>query len=182
MNKIWYFYHFTLVYAILTENVNNHYRIQMVTLPHTCLERCIPFICWKMHHRLLKYIQSKPFMDLEVFSHSLRSFHRSQWEISLPFTYFSHEGKRGRPTLSYIWIPKKVPLSGRAFRRAFSLDPTDCPWVSEDAPYRPLLVFKNSISNLAFSLILRRSFQPCWRIFPNLSFSEKLEKPWIMST
>ena len=97
-------------------------------------------------------------MDLEVFSYSLRSFHRSQWEISLPFIYFSHAGKRGQPTLSYVWIPKKVPLSGRAFRRTFSLDPTDCPWVSEDAPYRPLLVFKNSISNLAFSLILRRSF------------------------
>ena len=37
------------------------------------------------------------------------------------------------------------PLSGRAFRLAFSLDPTDYPWVSEDAPYRPLLVFKRGI-------------------------------------
>ena len=136
MNKIWYFYHFTLVYAILTENVNNHFRIQMVPLPHTCLERCIPFICWKMHHPLLKYIQSKPFMNLEVFSHSLikvlSRIAMRNFGIYPLYTSVMQENAGG-------------PLSGRAFRLAFSLDPTDCPWVSEDAPYRPLLVFKRGI-------------------------------------
>ena len=38
-------------------------------------------------------------------------------------------------------------------------------------------IFNKSLSNLAVLLILRRSFQWCWRIFPNLSMS-KLRKPW----
>ena len=41
-------------------------------------------------------------------------------------------------------------------------------------PYRQL-VFNKSLSNLAILLILRRSFQWCRRIFPNLSMS-KVEK------
>ena len=38
-----------------------------------------------------------------------------------------------------------------------------------------IIVFNKSLSNLALLLILRRSFQWCRRIFPNLSMS-KVEK------
>ena len=123
MNKIWYFYHFTLVYAILTENVNNHFRIQMVPLPHTCLERCIPFICWKMHHRLLKYIQSKPFMNLEVFSHSLIKVLSRIAMRNFGTLYLLQPCRKTRAAHSFIYLnPEKgtpfgQSLSSRLFSR-----------------------------------------------------------------
>ena len=85
-------------------------------------------------------------MNLEVFSHSLIKVLSRIAMRNFGTLYILQPCRKTRAAHSFIYLnPEKGTPFWRAFRRAFSLDPTDCPWVSEDAPYRPLLVFKRGI-------------------------------------